>query len=299
MTCNLLKTFACSVIALFIASCEKPVIGANGEEEENKSETNGKIYVTFKLNSPKDSGFTSSSESTRSTKSVSEVCSRINYAFYKDGAVYASSSQTIDDTNFGSISVALDEGTYNVLFLAHNGLGNATLTDPEKVTFKDNKVTDTFYYYGEITIEGEQDYEITLKRAVAMFRLAVNDNTPSTVSQMKFYYTGGSSTFNAATGYGCVNSKQTELRDVESSAYSSSAKYEVYTFPHEDGKKLKMKITALTSSGETELERVFENVPVTINEITQYSGIFFEESAESGSVKMYVDDEWTQNDYSY
>lgn len=299
MTSNLLKTFLCFFAILFAVSCEKPVIGADGEEEENKSAADGKVYVRFSLNSPENSGFTNSANSTRATKDVSEVCSRIDCAFYKDDTVYSKASQTSDNANFGSISVALDEGTYTVLFIAHNGLGNATLTNPEKVTFKDNKVTDTFYYYGEITVEGEQDYEITLKRAVAMFRLVVNDNTPSSVSQMKFYYTGGSSTFNAATGYGCVDSRQTELRDVESPAYSSPSKYEVYTFPHSDGKKLKMKVSALSSSGETELERMFENVPVAINEITQYSGNFFEGSAEGGSVKMYVNDEWTQSDYSY
>ncbi len=36
------------------------------------------------------------------------------------------------------------------------------------------------------------------------------------------------------TGYGCVNSKQTELRDIK----TGTKIYEVYTFPHPDGKTL-------------------------------------------------------------
>lgn len=296
---NLLKNLFYFVAILMVLSCEKPIVGTNDETKKDDSTNEKKVHVTFTLNSPNNSDFGSAETSTRATKNVSEVSSRINYAFYKDGSVYLTASQTSDDTNFGTISADFAEGTYSVLFLAHNGLGNATLTDPAKVTFKDNKVTDTFYYYGEITISGEQDYDITLKRAVAMFRLVVNDKTPSTVSQMKFYYTGGSSTFDATSGYGCVNSKQTELRDVESTAYSSSSQYEVYTFPHADDKKLKMKVTALSSTSTTEREKTFENVPVTINEITQYEGNFFVESSDGGRIKVYVDDEWTQSNYTY
>ena len=46
-----------------------------------------------------------------------------------------------------------------------------------------------------------------------MFRLVLTDEEiPATVAKLKFYYTGGSSTFSPRDGYGCVNSKQTEVR---------------------------------------------------------------------------------------
>lgn len=91
---------------------------------------------------------------------------------------------------------------------------------------------------------------MTKKRVVAKFRLVVKDPTPEDVKTMKFYYTGGSSTFNALTGYGCVNSKQTELRSVKESAYTEESYYDIYTFPHdpEESKKLKVDISALSSA---------------------------------------------------
>jgi len=279
-------------LAILSASCEKPSIDI--EEQESS-----KIHVTFNLSSANSSSFGNQNNDTRATKSLEEVCTRLNYAFVKDEVLIEGTTQTSDDSNFGTVSADLQEGTYEVVFIAHNGLGNAKIDTPEKITFADNKVTDTFYYYGTIDVDGEQSYSITLKRAVGMFRMIVKDTTPSDVSRMKFYYTGGSSTFNAVTGYGCVNSKQTEYRDVQSSAHSSSSQYDIYTFPHSTDKKLKIKVTAQNSSQETVLERVFENVPIKINNITQYSGNFYGETPEGGRVILNVEDSWTQSNYDY
>ena len=65
------------------------------------------------------------------------------------------------------------------------------------MTFPNNKVTDTFFYYGDLVVGTEkQSYDLTLTRAVAMFRLVLTDDEiPSTVAKLKFYYLGGSSTF--------------------------------------------------------------------------------------------------------
>ncbi len=49
----------------------------------------------------------------------------------------------------------------------------------------------------------KQSYDLTLTRAVAMFRLVLTDEEiPSNVAKLKFYYVGGSSTFSPKDGYG-------------------------------------------------------------------------------------------------
>ena len=153
------------------------------------------------------------------------------------------------------------------MVIAHNGEGSATITSTEKVTFPNNKVTDTFYYYGDLVVTSEvQSYDLTLTRAVAMFRLVLTDEEiPSTVTKFKFYYTGGSSTFSPSAGYGCVNSKQTEIRAVADGVTT----FDIYTLPHtEEDVLTKLTVTALDANDNTVKERVFENVPVTRNQIT-------------------------------
>ena len=77
--------------------------------------------------------------------------------------------------------------------------------------------------------------------------------------------------------------------------------FEVYTFPHATEGKLKMTITALDASGGELCQRVFEDLPVKLNQITQYTGAFFEESAASGAAvfTLMAEDNWTQQDYTF
>lgn len=198
----------------------------------------------------------------------------------------------------------LTKGKYAVLVVAHNGDGNASLSNPEKVTFKDNKITDTFYYYKVIDVEEDSNFDMTMKRVVAKFRLVVKDPTPEDVKTMKFYYTGGSSTFNALTGYGCVNSKQTELRSVKESAYTEESYYDIYTFPHdpEESKKLKVDISALTSASSSSalFSKTISNVAISPNKFICYKGYFFSADPDnSHEFTLSTTDEWQYEENEY
>ena len=75
-----------------------------------------------------------------------------------------------------------------------------------------------------------------------------------------------------AAGYGCVNPKQTEYRTVA----PSLTVFDIYTLPHTEEKVLtKLTVTALDANDNTVKESTFENIPVTRNQITRYTGIFF------------------------
>ena len=134
-------------------------------------------------------------------------------------------------------------------------------------------MTDTFYYYGDLVVTSEvQSYDLTLTRAVAMFRMVLTDDEiPSTVTKFKFYYTGGSSTFSPSAGYGCVNSKQTEIRTVADGVTT----FDIFTLPHtEEDVLTKLTVTALDANDNTVKERVFENVPVTATRSPATQAVF-------------------------
>jgi len=248
---------------------------------------------------------------TRASENVTSVCSRIDFAVFSGATRVKNIHQTADDDDFGTISLQLDEGTYRIVALAHSGAGNATVTSPEKITFSNNKLTDTFYHTEEITVSQPMSSEIGLQRAVAMFRLVLNDTMPSTVNQMYFYYTGGSSTLNALTGYGCVQSRQTEEIAVDASQHGRPSQFEIYTFPHAEKDTLKITVKAMTANS-IEKTREYDNVPVARNMITQYSGNFFDDSATVSSdttstgtpsgaynATFVADTAWTQMNFTY
>lgn len=270
---------------LILCGCEKMVID---NDVYSKGDNGGNVTLHI----------TQTEDATRSSV-ISDVCGRLNVAVFDAGGQKVKAiAQTVADAGFGSVSMSLAAGNYTVVAIGHNCTGSATITSANKVTFPNNKVTDTFSYFGRLIVTGDrQDVDIRMKRAVAMIRLHLTDEMAAMndVAQFKFYYLGGSSTFSPSTGYGCVNSKQTEYR-----AFSDDGVYCLYTLPHSANDVLtKMTVTALDASDNALGEIIIENVPVTVNKITDCTGNV---RGGSGSITatITVDADWAGvSNYTY
>ena len=274
-----LALFVMSVVFVLV-SCEKPLIG----EENNAVDTKGNLRVSvFQIEKmPLASLFPGVSQTTtRGAQAVSEVCTRLNFAVYDiDDSRVKQVNQTADQTNFGTASFQLEEGTYQLVVVGHSASGNPTMTNPAKIQFTNSTgYTDTFLCYGAVTIGEEAvDLQVSLDRIVALCRFVVTDDIPADVRKMQFYYTGGSGAFNAATGLGSVASKQTVTVDVT----GGQKQFDLYTFLHEPSDNIALKVTALDASGNVLYEREFD-VPMQQNHITWLSGAFFNGSGSSST----------------
>ena len=280
-----MKAFAkIAALAAFVAvaGCEKGFDPSSDDSAEG-------CKVVFRMDQFEMVPFSQGGTLSRGTAKAEEFCTRINLAVYNADGKVKSVNQAAGDTGFGTAEVTLPPGEYRVAVVAHSGAGNATMTTPEKVTFPSNKVTDTFYFYGGIDVKADAVHDIGLKRAVAMFRMEAKDGVPANVSQMEFKYTGGSSTLDATTGLGCVNSRQTETRA------AGSGTFDIYTFPHAAEGKLKITATAKDAAGAALHERVFEDVPVKTGQITLYEGDFFKQAGSSSPsrISFTADTAWT------
>lgn len=284
--------------AICLSACEKPSLAeeTNTEEQEAKD----LFHLSFHVAQFEHIPFNQAVDMSRVTD-VKQVCTRISLALFKDGVKVKNIHQDTKDTHFGQIDVTLPAGTYQVVAIAHSGSGSATITSPEEISFPKNKMTDTFYYCQEVTVGGNASYRLEMKRAVAMFRMVTTDAIPTAVKSMKFYYTGGSSTFNAVTGVGAKNSRQTEERTVTDAQHAAYGLFDVYTFPHTPSDVLKITVSALNASGDVITEHTFEEVPVKVNEITQYKGSFFQGTtpADANIFSFTVQNEWTKKEYNY
>lgn len=280
------------ILALLLVGCEEPFI----------DDTTGKM-VAAEANVILHFTQYEQEALTRSATDITELCSRLNIALFDaEGTKVKTVAQKEGDASYGTVALSLAAGTYRLVVIAHSCDGSATITSMEKVTFPNNKVTDTFYYYGDLVVGTEkQSYDLTLTRAVAMFRLVLTDaDFPANVSKLKFYYLGGSSTFSPKAGYGCVNSKQTELRPV-----AADSIYEIFTMPHtEDDVITKLTITALDADDNALKERTFQNIPITRNQVTRYTGSFFGSGGTgdtgSGDFRLTADPDWDAvNGYTF
>lgn len=200
-------------------------------------------------------------------KPLEDYCSRLSIAIF-DGEEKVKTLNLKAEDGYKDIGINLEAGKYRMVAIGHNGSGNCTISSPEKVKFYKNKMTDTFFYYGTFNVRDGEDTDdyILLKRAVAQFKVHISDATiPAEAHSIKFYYTGGSSTLDAVTGYGCVQSRQTETFKLQ----EGERDYSVYTFPREENKGLKMTINILNADAQSIKEYSKEDVPVKCNNITQ------------------------------
>lgn len=281
-----LPALAAGLCAILLTGCFKPADGVDSGKKNN-------VTLTFSTYGQEDF--------TRSGEELRDHATRLSVALFRaDGTKVKAVNQTSADTGFGQLSLSLQTGTYRVVAVAHSSTeGNATISSPEKVTFASNKMTDTFSACEVIEVSDENltDADIQLQRVVAMLRLTVAGNIPQDVSRWKFYYTGGSSTLNPTTGYGCVQSKQTEYRQAHDDAGEAVRVYELYTAPHELNDVLKMVVTAQGPDGSAMNEWTMDNIPVTRNKITTWEGSLFQDSGEggeigSGTISIGLDSEW-------
>ena len=188
--------------------------------------------------------------------------------------------------DFGKVSFQLAPDNYALVVVAHSSDGNPTMTDPKKIQFKNAQgFTDTFLYYDHVTIGDERvNLWVTPKRIVALCRFVLTDDYPTGVAKMRFYYTGGSGAFDATTGLGCVNSKQSLSFDVT----SGQKQFDLYTFLHDTEGTIHLTVTALDVSDVELLQRDFD-VPLVQNKITWVSGSFFSNSMTISTVSINAD----------
>ena len=264
------------IVLAVLAACEKYVYDDSFEEDAN-------LWISTSVQTE---------SYTKSVRPLGELCSKISFAIYQDGVRVKYVNQKTGDSNFGNVALSLAPGHYSIVIIGHSGASSATTTNINKIAFS-SKVTDNFLYCEEMDIDDTQaNITATLKRTVAMFRLVVTDDIPDNVARIKFYYTGGSSTLDAATGLGCVESRQTEYREVT----DGQKTFDIYTFPHSTTDHLKITITALDADDNPIAVKELNDVEVTVNMITRCTGNLFDGSGGTTFTKIgfdtNADDEW-------
>lgn len=285
------------MLVLLLASCQK--VDFSEDEPSKGKEANVTLTVTQFESIP--------FATVTSRAAIADVATRIDFAIFDaSGTKVAKKNEKAGDKDYGTAQFTLAAGTYDVVIIAHNGTGSATITSTEEASFPSNKMTDTFTYYGSLTVDDQgASQSITLHRAVAAVRFVLLDESlPTNLDHMRFYYTGGSSTLNPSTNYGAKNSRQEELRTVAQAGKDSDGHYyfDIYTIPKAaDGNVLKLTVEGVDASGSYIKEQIFENVPITVNTITVYKGTFFDGSASAASsFTLTADSEWDgTNNYNY
>jgi hypothetical protein len=260
-----------------LIACEKPIIQDDSVVSGSPADKDANLTVTvFEIEKTPFGSLTRAGQ-----QPISAVCTRLNFAIYdEDGSRVKQVNQQSSAADFGSAAFQLDEGDYTLVVVGHSSNGNPTMTNLGKIQFTNAQgYTETFLYHTTVTIADDPvEQPASLDRIVSLCRFVLTDDEiPADVKRMRFYYTGGSGAFNALTGFGSVNSKQTVTVDVSS---GSQKQFDLYTFLHAEESDISLKVTALDDDDNVLYERDFD-VPMQQNHITWLSGAFFNGSGSS------------------
>jgi major membrane immunogen (membrane-anchored lipoprotein) len=288
---TIIRSFILVSLVTLFAACGKSDL--DSERTGSRAAIDlGSIPVYFVASNEDDMEVKANQPVTRAV-SLGEVSSKFEFGLYslEDGEIKYKGciTQKAGDKSYGAITANLAPGSYVIVALAHNGNGFSNLKDPTKITFSDNKITDTFYYCDtiDITFTSEnKEYNLTMKRAVAEFTMITEDKAfPDNFSKWKFEY-GAGNVFNALTGYA---SQDETVMTTDYMALSDNSKYNLYMFPVKGKEAVAFNIIALDESGNEIKKRSYRMIPIIRNRKTSIEGEYF---ASPQTTRFDADDEW-------
>mgnify|MGYP006053156067 FL=1 len=279
-----IKTLLLIFAAFLCAACEK-YVAEEGTQSESKV-IDGNLVVKAECVVTRAGG----TEENQETLPLKDRFTRMTMVLYQDDVRVDYVNQENSDPGFGTMSVDLDPGTYQLVVLAHSGQRSPTTTNCHKISFS-APLTDVFSYYGDVVI-GKEASKITvqLTRAVAKIQLNITDEIPEGVSFFNYIYKGASVSFDPATQIGVVSSTR---RNVEIEKAEGVKTFELYTFVSSDNQTVDWDFAGYSESNEVIGSKKFSDIPVSLRKVTKIDSRVFDGVIEGPTdITFTFDDTW-------
>ena len=279
-----IKTLLLIFAAFLGAACEK-YVAEEGTQSESKV-IDGNLVVKAECVVTR----AGETEENQESLPLKDRFTRMTMVLYQDDVRVDYVNQENSDPGFGTMSVDLDPGTYQLVVLAHSGQRSPTTTNCHKISFS-APLTDVFSYYGDVVI-GKEASKITvqLTRAVAKIQLNITDEIPEGVSFFNYIYKGASVSFDPATQIGVVSSTR---RNVEIEKAEGVKTFELYTFVSSDNQTVDWDFAGYSESNEVIGSKKFSDIPVSLRKVTKIDSPVFDGVIEGPTdITFTFDDTW-------
>ena len=279
-----IKTLLLIFAAFLFAACEK-YVAEEGTQSESKV-IDGNLVVKAECVVTR----AGETEENQESLPLKDRFTRMTMVLYQDDVRVDYVNQENSDPGFGTMSVDLDPGTYQLVVLAHSGQRSPTTTNCHKISFS-APLTDVFSYYGDVVI-GKEASKITvqLTRAVAKIQLNITDEIPEGVSFFNYIYKGASVSFDPATQIGVVSSTR---RNVEIEKAEGVKTFELYTFVSSDNQTVDWDFAGYSESNEVIGSKKFSDIPVSLRKVTKIDSPVFDGVIEGPTdITFTFDDTW-------
>ena len=279
-----IKTLLLIFAAFLCAACEK-YVAEEGTQSESKV-IDGNLVVKAECVVTR----AGETEENQESLPLKDRFTRMTMVLYQNDVRVDYVNQVNTDPGFGTMSVDLDPGTYQLVVLAHSGQRSPTTTNCHKISFS-APLTDVFSYYGDVTIGKEaSEKTVQLTRAVAKIQLNITDDIPDNVSFFNYIYKGASVSFDPANQIGVASSTR---RNVEIEKAEGVKTFELYTFVSSDNQTVDWDFAGYSESNEVIGSKKFSDIPVSLRKVTKIDSRVFDGVIEGPTdITFTFDDTW-------
>ena len=279
-----IKTLLLIFAAFLCAACEK-YVAEEGTQSESKV-IDGNLVVKAECVVTR----AGETEENQESLPLKDRFTRMTMVLYQDDVRVDYVNQENSDPGFGTMSVDLDPGTYQLVVLAHSGQRTPTTTNCHKISFS-APLTDVFSYYGDVTIGKEaSEKTVQLTRAVAKIQLNITDDIPDNVSFFNYIYKGASVSFDPANQIGVASSTR---RNVEIEKAEGVKTFELYTFVSSDNQTVDWDFAGYSELNEVIGSKKFSDIPVSLRKVTKIDSPVFDGVIEGPTdITFTFDDTW-------
>ena len=279
-----IKTLLLIFAAFLCAACEK-YVAEEGTQSESKV-IDGNLVVKAECVVTR----AGETEENQESLPLKDRFTRMTMVLYQDDVRVDYVNQVNTDPGFGTMSVDLDPGTYQLVVLAHSGQRTPTTTNCHKISFS-APLTDVFSYYGDVTIGKEaSEKTVQLTRAVAKIQLNITDDIPDNVSFFNYIYKGASVSFDPANQIGVASSTR---RNVEIEKAEGVKTFELYTCVSSDNQTVDWDFAGYSESNEVIGSKKFSDIPVSLRKVTKIDSPVFDGVIEGPTdITFTFDDTW-------
>lgn len=279
-----IKTLLLIFAAFLCAACEK-YVAEEGTQSESKV-IDGNLVVKAECVVTR----AGETEENQGSLPLKDRFTRMTMVLYQNDVRVDYVNQVNTDPGFGTMSVDLDPGTYQLVVLAHSGQRTPTTTNCHKISFS-APLTDVFSYYGDVVIGKEaSEKTVQLTRAVAKIQLNITDDIPDNVSFFNYIYKGASVSFDPANQIGVASSTR---RNVEIEKAEGVKTFELYTFVSSDNQTVDWDFAGYSESNEVIGSKKFSDIPVSLRKVTKIDSRVFDGLIEGPTdITFTFDDTW-------
>ena len=227
---------------------------------------------------------------TRGTLSESQMTDLWLFDFMGEELKQTIHQQSTDD-GFGSVAVTAETGDHQFCFVASRGT-NATVTDGE-ITWE--KPSDTFWHKVAMTVTPQTAtaQSVELQRVATRLRISITDEVPATLSKLSITADTWHCGIDALTGNPTAATERQTTINVPASYIGTTGSLVASIFGLcANDYTTNVSVTALDANNQTIAAVSLQDVPLSRNTTTTYSGPLF---TRQPTFTMSVNDVWSDD----